>query len=133
MALHWGLFLVLLAMIKGGTAEPWVRWAYVALAALWVGLALAFGPQARPGPKLTGTTRRLFTPAHWALYALVAATALLNAAELLHLIAPGPAWVSLLVLLSAGAFHAIFHVWRHAALYDNALRTILPRALHRYL
>ena len=31
------------------------------------------------------------------------------------------------------AAHAAFHVWRHVALHDNALRVMAPRALHRFL
>lgn len=70
---------------------------------------------------------------HWALYALVGVSVLLNAGELLGLMAPGAAWTSLLVLLSAGALHGLFHFWRHNVLRDNALRTILPRRLHHIL
>ena len=29
--------------------------------------------------------------------------------------------------------HALFHVWRHYALRDNALRIMVPRSLHRFL
>ncbi len=132
-ALHWPIALVLLAMIKGGTQALWLRWAYVALAVLWLGLTMWHGLHATPGPKLKGTARRFFAPMHWAMHGLVALSALLNVAELSGLVAPGPAWISLLVLLSAAAFHAIFHIWRHAALYDNALRRILPRFTHKYL
>ncbi|WP_254796871.1 hypothetical protein [Sulfitobacter albidus] len=31
------------------------------------------------------------------------------------------------------AFHAGFHIWRHIALRDNALRIMAPRFLHRFL
>ncbi len=132
-ALHWAIVFTLLAMIKGGTGAVGVRWVYVALAVLWVAITLRYGPLARPGPKITGTARAFFVPAHWFLHGLIALSALLNAAELTGLITPGAAWISLLVLLSAGTFHAIFHVWRHTALYDGALRLITPRAIHKYL
>ena len=29
--------------------------------------------------------------------------------------------------------HALFHVWRHYRVRDNALRVMAPRALHRFL
>lgn len=31
------------------------------------------------------------------------------------------------------AAHAAFHTWRHVRLRDNALRIMVPRALHRFL
>ena len=41
---------------------------------------------------------------------------------------------------SAGVFgaiwlglHALFHIWRHLRLGDNALRIMAPKRLHRYL
>ena len=35
-----------------------------------------------------------------------------------------------MVLFSAASLHAIYHLWRHTALGDGALRRITPRALH---
>lgn len=131
--LHWLTAFLLLAMLKGGTGAPAVRWTFTLAATLWVAMALAKGLSGRPGPKLAGTARTLYRPMHIGLYALLAASAALNAAELTRLIAPGPAWTSLLVLLSAGTLHGLFHFWRHNALRDNALRTILPRSLHHIL
>ncbi|ROT95876.1 hypothetical protein [Histidinibacterium lentulum] len=131
--LHWLTAFLLLAMLKGGTGTPVVRWTFAAAAALWVVVALAKGLAGRPGPKLSGAARALYRPMHWGLYALLAAAAALNAAELAGLIAPGPAWISLLVLLSAGTLHGLFHFWRHTALRDNALRSILPKSLHHIL
>lgn len=132
-ALHWSLVFALLVMVEGGSAAPAVRWAYVAIAVLWLALTLTHGMLARPGPKLRGAVRALFVPMHWGLHGLIAVSAGLNAGELVGVVPPGPAWTSLLVLLSAAAFHAIFHIWRHGALYDNALRLITPRFIHKYL
>ena len=29
--------------------------------------------------------------------------------------------------------HALFHIWRHYRLHDNALRIMVPQRFHRYL
>ena len=48
-------------------------------------------------------------------------------------------WIGTLHILHYYAFaglialHALFHVWRHVRLRDNALRVMAPRALHRFL
>ncbi|MEL7230085.1 MAG: cytochrome B, partial [Pseudomonadota bacterium] len=36
-------------------------------------------------------------------------------------------------LAAVAVAHAGFHIWRHFVLRDNALRIMLPRALHRFL
>jgi cytochrome b561 len=131
--LHWTFVLLLLPQVTGGEAAPLMRWSFVAAGTLWLAVMAAGGPLARPGPKLAGPLRAAFGPSHWALYALVAAAVGLNAAALLGRAADGSAWVALLVLLCAGAFHAILHLWRHTTLNDGALRRITPRALERYL
>lgn len=131
--LHWTFALLLLAQVKGGEAAPALRWAFVAAGALWLAVMAAGGPLGRPGPKLRGTMRALFRPGHWALYALIAGTVALNAAALMGRVSDDAAWTALLVTLGAGAFHAVFHLWRHTALNDGALRMMAPRAWHRYL
>lgn len=131
--LHWTTVLLILAMVKGGTASEWVRWGFVAGVALWVGIALARGLIGRPGPKLSPTTRAIYPWMHRALYAMLALSAALNAGELLNIILPGPAWTSLLILLGLGTIHGLFQFWRHTALYDNALRLITPRFMHGIL
>ena len=131
--LHWAVFMLILAMVKGGTSADWVRWAFVASVALWVGIALTKGLIGKAGPKLGPRTRALYPWMHRALYGVLALSAALNAAELTGLLSPGPAWTSLLVLLGLGAFHGLFQFWRHTALYDNALRLITPRFMHGIL
>ncbi|SPF79915.1 cytochrome b [Pseudoprimorskyibacter insulae] len=37
------------------------------------------------------------------------------------------------ILLFTIVAHAVFHLWRHYILRDNALRIMTPKALHRYL
>ena len=131
--LHWSVVFLILAMVKGGSAAPGLRWTYVGVVALWVGIALVRGPIGRPGPKLSPATRAAYRPAPWGIYAVLAVSAALNLAELMGWAEPGAAWVSLLVLLSIGALHGLFQFWRHTVLLDNALRLILPKAVHRFL
>lgn len=132
-ALHWAVVLAVLAMTEGGSGAPWLRWAFTGLAGLWIAVMLAGGPLGKPGPKLTGWARAIYWPLHLALYALMGITATLTATELLGLTAPGPAWTALLILLVIGLFHGLFHLWRHTALYDGALRIMTPRFMHKYL
>ncbi|NCO88110.1 MAG: hypothetical protein GW886_15930 [Rhodobacterales bacterium] len=131
--LHWGTALLLLVLVKGGTAAPALRWVFVGGAGLWVALALGRGMLGRPGPKLAGWARAIFAPLHWGMYALLATAAALNAADLLGYGGGVWAWRALLVLLVAAMFHAIYHLWRHTTLNDGALRMMLPRAMHRLL
>lgn len=132
-ALHWFFALVLLAMIKGGTDAIWLRWVYVGLGAAWVGIVVLKGVLAKPGPKLTGFLRDSFKALHIGFYALIAFSVAINAFALLGLAQKDMAFTSLLLVLAAATFHALFHVWRHCALYDNALRMIFPKSWHKYL
>ena len=87
------------------------------------------GPLNKPGPKLTGVLRPIHRLQHHALYlAMVAASALVI--WQLEATATGRA---LKVLLFGGLLHGAFHLWRHTALFDGALRRITPRAIHRVL
>lgn len=132
-ALHWAVVLLVLVRLNDGQTAPLLRWSFSGLVAVWVGIMVSGGILGRPGPKLTGWARAIYAPLHSGLYGLLGAAATLNVAELLHLIRPGPAYTGLLILLVAGTFHAIFHLWRHTTLYDGALRMITPRRLHKYL
>lgn len=132
--LHWSVVFLILAMVKGGTSEPWVLALFAGCVALWGGMALVLGLRGKPGPKLSPSLRRAYPWMHRTLYILLGLTALAVIFRLLGRPLPWlDAWTLLLVTLGAGAFHGVFHFWRHTALYDNALRLILPRALHRYL
>lgn len=132
-ALHWSFALMLLSMIKGGSDAVLLRWTYVIVGAIWVGIAIAKGILAKPGPKLKGLLRRSFAAVHWGLYAIIGTSVVINALALLNLAPKQLAFTSLLVVLTAATFHAVFHLWRHAALYDNALRMIFPPSWHKYL
>ncbi len=131
--LHWTFFLMLLAMIKGGTDAIWLRWAFVVVGVVWVGTALVKGIHAKPGPKLTGVLRRSFKLAHAGLYVMISFSVLLNAAALIDWASKEFAFTSLLLVLAAGTLHALFHFWRHNVLFDNALRMISPTFAHKYL
>jgi len=132
-ALHWTVFMLILAMVKGGTSADWVRWSFVGTVTVWVIMALAKGLIGRPGPKLGPVTQAIYPWMHRTIYLMLAFSAGLNAAELMGWIAGGPAWTSLLVLLTIGTFHGVFHFWRHNVLFDGALRLITPKALHKVL
>lgn len=132
-ALHWAVFLLVLAMIKGGSAAIWLRWTFVILGAVWVGMALVQGMLGKPGPKLTGLFRAAFPWMHRGMYALVGVAVLMNALALLGLAQGAVAWNALLVLFVASLFHAIFHLWRHTALNDGALKRMTPKIWHKYL
>jgi cytochrome b561 len=126
-------------------------------AATWMTFdALINGMAGRPGPKLPPWARRV----HWAMHRLLVAGAAfvalsglalgitasrqlwaggivpigipLSMPELNHLIGVIHRWefygLSALITL-----HALFHIWRHYALRDNALRIMAPKRWHRFL
>lgn len=132
-ALHWLLAFLLLAQLDGGSSAPVLRWAFVGTGALWLGLMALGGPLGRPGPKLTGALRAGFVPFHLAIYGLIALAVALNAAALTGFASDTSAWNAMLALLALTMFHAIFHLWRHSALRDGALRMIIPRVWHKLL
>ena len=131
--LHWSLFMLLLAMIKGGSANEILRWVYVGTGAVWLGLTTMRGMLGRPGPKLQGALRAAYPWMHRGMYAVLAFSVAANAAALMGWASLDLAWNSLLALLIAGTFHGLFHFWRHNVLYDNALRMMLPRFMHKIL
>ena len=132
--LHWGVFFLILTMVKGGVSTPWVLWLFVAAVALWGGSALVFGLLGKAGPKLSPPLKRAYPWMHRTLHILLALTAVAIALRLLDRPLPYlDAWVMLLVTLAAGTFHGLFHFWRHTALYDRALHLITPRFMHKWL
>ncbi len=132
--LHWGVVLLVLAMVKGGTATPWVLWLFVLAVAFWGGLTLRNGMLGKPGPKLSLPLRRAYPWMHRALHLSLGLTAV---AVLMRLIGQPQvwldAWTMLLVTLALCTFHGLFHFWRHTTLYDGALRLIIPPVLHKWL
>lgn len=131
--LHWSVLMLVLIMVKGGTADVVVRWVFVLAGGLWVAIALVKGMMGKPGPKLQGGLRAAYPWMHRGMYGLLAVSVVLNAGGLLGWVANEAAWISLLVLLAAATFHGLFHFWRHNALYDGALRVMTPRFMHKML
>ena len=95
---------------------------------------LVLGLMNGPGPKLEG----VFRAAHpWLSRIMYAALGLVSAATLWVMLGnklPGPGLPELyFYLFSASALHGIFHLWRHTALGDGALRRITPKSMHGML
>ncbi len=130
---HWAAFLLLILLVAGGPI-PALAWAYVAASALMCALALVFGLLNGPGSKLDGAMRALHP---WQSRAMYLVLGLTGAATLAHLLGRWTFDLRLeqvwFVALSVSSLHAVFHLWRHTALGDGALRRITPRALHGIL
>ena len=132
--LHWLNAMLLLFILGDGGATTWLSLAYAACALGMCALAVAFGLMNGPGPKLDGAFRVLHPWLHRGLYVLLGWGAVALAAKTLARPLPGPeARTLLLALLALAALHAVFHLWRHTALGDGALRRITPRSLHNIL
>ncbi|RVT86613.1 cytochrome B [Rhodobacteraceae bacterium CCMM004] len=129
---------------------------FALVVAVWFGRYLARGLAGRPGPKLTGLARQTHPWRHRALYsglvAMLAAGGLIGIAapyvvaafgvlplgpgpdlRSLHGAAQGIHEVVFSLLIAGVVLHAVFHLWRHTALRDDALRIMVPRTLHRWL
>lgn len=129
-ALHWAMLaLVLSVWLGGGTVV-------LALAAVgsaaFAGLYALQGLSHGPGPKLWGLLRPLHRWQHRLIYVMLMAFAVICIAGLFG---RGDAlrhgfsgW-----FVAVGTLHGLFHLWRHTALGDGALRRMTPRRLHRYL
>ncbi|WP_050927576.1 hypothetical protein [Aestuariivita boseongensis] len=129
-ALHWANMLLLILLVAAGPL-PALAWAFVACALLMVTLAVFGGLLNGPGPKLEGALRAAHPWLSRAMYAGLAAVALITMARLLAL------WSSPITLqqlyfylLGAASLHGVFHLWRHTALGDGALKRITPRFMH---
>ena len=124
--------------------------------AIWFALYLRKGLSSRPGPKLPGWAKRLHPLMHKVLQ--LGVPIMVGTGALAGLLAPfairafgvvpiNPSiggkgihelateiheivFDALIIVIVA---HAIFHLWRHYLLKDNALRIMVPKALHKYL
>ncbi|MEL7099597.1 MAG: cytochrome b/b6 domain-containing protein [Pseudomonadota bacterium] len=129
---------------------------FVSLSLAWTADLLRRGLASRPGPKLRGWQRRAHRSLHltliWGLFCVaftgfllgLTSPVLLKAGGFLPIAPPlGLREANELAglvhiyqfygLAVVVAVHVGFHVWRHVALRDNALRIMAPRRLHRYL
>jgi len=132
-ALHW-LNLVLLLLLLAGGLVPALAWAFVLSGLTMCALAVVKGLMNGPGPKLGGVFRTAHPFLSWGMYAALAAVCGLTLSALLG----GDTFgiklsQAYFVLMSLSSMHAIFHLWRHTALGDGALKRILPKALHGML
>lgn len=132
-ALHWLNLLLLILLVAAGPV-PALAWVFVASAFMMTGLALLRGLLNGPGPKLTGFLRSAHPVLSWAMYLGLAAVAALTALALLgQWTAPASLREIYFYTLGAASLHAVFHLWRHTALGDGALRRITPKPLHDML
>ncbi len=129
---------------------------FVTLCLIWTADYLRRGLASRPGPKLGPRARILHQFLHkaliWGLFGVALGGFLLgltspflmkaggflpiapplNLKQANYIIGQIHIFEFYLVALIAG-IHAVFHVWRHVKLRDNALRIMAPKALHRFL
>jgi len=128
---HWATaFLLAVLLIEGPSASVWLTTGFAALSGLWfTSYALGRGPLGKPGPKLTGVLRPVLPFQHHILYFAMAAASVASIAVLEDNITGR----AMAVLLLLGLHHGIFHLWRHTALSDGVLRTIMPKFLHGIL
>lgn len=126
------------------------------LLALTVALYLRKGLAGRPGPKLPGWGKGFHRLSHlalqWGVPVVVLTGALSGLAapfviRAFGLLPINPGFGAKGVhgffeeihefafdaLLVGIVLHALFHVWRHVRLKDNALRIMTPKALYKYL
>ncbi len=129
---------------------------FVTLSLIWTGMYLHRGLASRPGPKLPPWGRMLHRVLHhslvWGLFLVafggfllgLTSQVLLKAGGVLPIAPPMglPAANHLMGLAHSYQFyalaglvvvHALFHIWRHTILRDNAIRIMAPKALHRFL
>lgn len=123
---------------------------------VWTLVYLTKGLAGRAGPKLPGWAKRFHLLNHKVLQiglpVMVATGALaglfapfaIRAFEVvpinpaigsrsLHGLAEELHEIAFDALLVAIVLHAVFHLWRHFLLKDNALRIMVPKVLHKYL
>jgi len=128
---HWSTaFLLAVLLIEGPSAATWLVLAFAIITAVWFSsYLLGRGPLGKPGPKLSASLKALHRVQHHALYFAMASAAYFSVTAL----ASETTGRALKALLFLGLLHGMFHVWRHTALFDGALRTITPRFAHKVL
>lgn len=129
---------------------------FVSVSILWTADMMRRGLAGKPGPKLPLWARRTHTIMHktiiWGLFCVgftgfllgLTSSVLLKAGGFLP-IAPPMGWkhanewvgdfhiIQFYTLAAIIAGHALFHIWRHFHLRDNALRIMVPKTFHRWL
>ena len=131
--LHW-LSLVLLMLLMAAGQVPVLAVAFGFSGLAMCALAMLRGLMNGPGPKLEGALRTAHPWLSRAMYLALGCVAGLTLWTQF-----GGAWGGAplrelyFYLLSASAVHGIFHLWRHTALGDGALRRITPKSMHGML
>ena len=131
--LHWLNFVLVILLVAGGPI-PFLAWAFALSGLAICAIAAVAGLMNGPGPKLTGTLRI----AHpWLSRAMYLGTGVVSTITVWVMLGGNWGRPSLselyFYMLSASSLHAIFHLWRHTALGDGALRRITPTMLHGVL
>ena len=123
---------------------------------IWFAMFMIKGLAGRAGPKLPAPAKRAYPLMHKALY--IGMPVMMITGGLLGLAAPYVIKGFGIIPLGAGnggkglydfleeiheiafdaliigiVLHAVFHIWRHYWLKDNALRIMAPKILHKYL
>lgn len=129
MTLHWISFLSLSLTVAGGPSI--VDWAFGVSGVTMCVIACAAGLLNSPGPKLDGTLRAAHPWLAWGMYMALGVVAGLTLWAQIG--APLDLADIHIYLLAAVCLHAIFHLWRHTALGDGALRRMTPETIHRML
>lgn len=131
--LHWLSFVLLVLLLAGGPS-PALSWAFGLSALGMCVLAITGGLMNGPGPKLEGPLRTAHPWMSRAMYAALGTGAALTLwAQIGGTPGPGTLAHFYVYLFAASALHGIFHLWRHTALNDGALRRITPTIMHGML
>ncbi|MCV3273008.1 hypothetical protein [Roseobacter sinensis] len=132
--LHWSVLTLLVLALAAGGESAALNAAFGLAGLAMVALAIIFGLMNGPGPKLDGALRAAHPWLSRGMYALLAWTSVSTLAVVVGAALPGPSTRTLMVsLVAASSLHAIFHLWRHTALGDGALRRMTPTSLHGML
>lgn len=129
--LHWSVVLLVPLVLAFGNLVV-LKWALTVCVVLWYAGFAGFGLLARPGPALDGPIKNWFVPAHLIMMGLPGILAVTLWSTPPGALSDGARTVAI-ATLGAGLLHGIFHLWRHTALHDGALRNMLPKFMHGYL
>lgn len=131
--LHWANLMLLVLLVAAGP-EPWLAWTFVITSAGMVVLAIGAGLLNGPGPKLEGALRMAHPWLSRGMYAALGAVSGITLASLLGIWTSPVALQDLyFYLLGAASLHGVFHLWRHTALGDGALKRMTPAFMHKNL
>ena len=131
--LHWLNFVLVILLVAGGPI-PFLAWSFALSGLAICTIAATRGLLNGPGPKLQGAVRAAHPWLSWAMYLGTGAVAVITIWVMTGGDWGGPSLSELyFYMLSGSSLHAIFHLWRHTALGDGALRRITPAAVHGML